>query len=1031
MRLARVKAAAAALLFLLLAPGVHAQPCTKGKFRVYTSWPMQGPMTREATGMKNGVDLAVSEVGGAIAGYCLEVVNLDGASPQTGKWDGAVEADNAHKAVGDPLAITYIGTYNSGAAKVSIPINNTAHMAQITPAASYSGLTKKRGAAPGEPEIYRPGGVVNFFRPLPADDVQGAVGARWAKALGAKKVYVIHDQQLYGKGVADVFEATAKQIGLTVIANEGIDWKEPDQKPLLTKIRTSGADLVYMGGVIETGAPVMIRQMKEVGLVAPRTRFMGTDGLFEEELLKRATCDAALATDMRVTFPGVPFDKMRGVGAKTYETYRAKFGQEPTSYALRAVEAGRVAVEGIRRAMPALERATDITQKREAVRKAIAATKNFNGITDNWSFDENGDLDRATMSGFKVVKADGPIGCKFQFDSLLEFVGMPSTPAPSSASEHRPPATASGPAPPSTKPPVMAAGREAVMPPWMGTPQWAGSGGQKSPTGLLWVSGLSESLSGQPEDSAKAWLAQNVVQKNFASSKIELRQAEHRPSAGSIFYEQRLNGVPVLNHSLGSRYSRGTLRAVSGRPIEERLERSFLAISSSPSVGPDAAAAKAVAFIRSDVVKQADKDVKFQVVGASELFYRQHKGRPNLAWRTLVDSKAPGVPLGLWEVWTDAHNGAVLLYSSLLRHAHGDVEAVGTGADRKEKTFRTYHTSDGRYLGLDYFAGFQINRGALGQIAFNDTTAWRRGVVGGRRDSSQAPEVDAMFYLRIAKEYFRDVFKVDVTNGRGGPLEVIVHDPESSTALWHPIERLLRFGDGDGKTLNFMTGELEIVAHEYAHAVIDQVTKTALRCDQREADASDGEPGEESVALNESLADVLALLVSLKFYNRTPRGGTWAIGKDVFLDGSYRDLKDPSKGGQYRREDTWAEFVRKKKPQPMSREEKLLWKCSDNQGAVAHINSSIPSRVAFLLLNGGQVKGITVTALRVEDVEKLYKHLLDVFAPNMGHNFEDAREAMIEAGGVLWPDDGDRHCQIKNAWAAVGVGRACNKDKGR
>src|SRR5213594_2959698 len=421
MRVLRVTTAVALCLGLVgFAAGTDAQQCPKGKLRLYTSWPMQGAMLPEGTGMKNGVDLAVSEVNGAVAGYCLEVVNLDDASPQTGKWDGAVEAENANKAVGDTLAIVYIGTYNSGAAKVSIPINNRAHMAQITPANTYPGLTKKRGAAPGEPEIYRPGGFVNYFRPVPADDIQGAVGAKWAKRLGAKKVYILNDQELYGKGTADVFEVMAKKLGLPVVANEGIDWKQPDQKPVLTKIRASGADLVYMGGVIETGAQVVIRQMKEVGLVAPRVRFVGPDGLLEEELLKGATCDAALATEMRVTFAGLPFEKMRGVGAKTYEAYKAKFGKEPSSYALYAVEAARVAVDGIRRAAPALERAKDVTEKREAVRKAIAATKNFEGINGKWSFDENGDVDYDTMSGFKAVKADTPIGCKFQFETILE-----------------------------------------------------------------------------------------------------------------------------------------------------------------------------------------------------------------------------------------------------------------------------------------------------------------------------------------------------------------------------------------------------------------------------------------------------------------------------------------------------------------------------------------------------------------------------------------------------------------------------------
>src|SRR5436305_1911617 len=293
MRFSRI-AGVAIVLFAFAAAGGNAaaQQCPKGKLRLYTSWPMQGAMLPEGTGMKNGVDLAVAEVNSVVAGYCLEIVNLDDASPQTGKWDGAVEAENANKAVADPLAIVYI--------------------------------------------------------------------------------------------------------------------------------RASGADLLYLGGVIETGAQVVIRQMKEVGLTAPRTRFLGPDGLLEEELLKGATCEAAMATDMRVTFAGLPFEKMRGIGAKTYEAYKAKFGKEPTAYALYAAEGTRVIIDALRRAAPQLERAKDVTEKREAVRKAIASPQHFDGINGKWSFDENGDVDYDTMSGFKAVKADGPIGCKFQFETILE-----------------------------------------------------------------------------------------------------------------------------------------------------------------------------------------------------------------------------------------------------------------------------------------------------------------------------------------------------------------------------------------------------------------------------------------------------------------------------------------------------------------------------------------------------------------------------------------------------------------------------------
>jgi branched-chain amino acid transport system substrate-binding protein len=413
-----------AALVVALAGPAEAQQCPKGKLRLYTSWPMQGAMIPEGTGMKNGVNLALAEVGGVVAGYCLEVVNLDDASPQTGKWDGAVEAENANKAVADPLAIAYIATYNSGAAKVSIPITNRAHMAQITPANTYPGLTKKRGAAPGEPEIYRPMGFVNYFRPVPADDIQGAVGAKWAKARGHKKVFVLHDQELYGKGVADVFADAAKKLGLQVVGNEGIDYKQPDQKPVLTKARAAGADGIYMGGVVDTGAPIVLRGMKELGLVAARgVRFIGPDGLLEEEVLKGATCDAAMAVDMRITFASLPFEKLKGIGAKTYQAYKERYKIEPTAYALYATEAARVALEGIRRAAPQIDKALaakDVKGARDAVRQAIANIKNFDGINGKWSFDENGDTTLETMSGYKVVKADTPLGCKFEFETILE-----------------------------------------------------------------------------------------------------------------------------------------------------------------------------------------------------------------------------------------------------------------------------------------------------------------------------------------------------------------------------------------------------------------------------------------------------------------------------------------------------------------------------------------------------------------------------------------------------------------------------------
>ena len=198
--------------------------------------------------------MALDEVKGQVAGYKIELVFLDDASPTTGSWDGTVEATNAQKAIADERGLAYFGTYNSGAAKISMPLTNEAGMAQITPANSYPGLTKS-GYGPGEPGIYRPTGKVNYFRTFGADDFQGASGAAWAKCLGFKKVYILDDRQLYGKGIADVFDKHAKKIGLNVAAHDGIESVNIDFRALLTKVKASGADLIYFGGLVDSGGP--------------------------------------------------------------------------------------------------------------------------------------------------------------------------------------------------------------------------------------------------------------------------------------------------------------------------------------------------------------------------------------------------------------------------------------------------------------------------------------------------------------------------------------------------------------------------------------------------------------------------------------------------------------------------------------------------------------------------------------------------------------------------------------------------------
>ena len=191
--------------------------------KIVSSLPRTGSANTQSTTMVNGIKMAIDEVGGKIGPYTIQYEDWDDASPERGAWDPAIEAANADKAIKDPDVMAYIGTYNSGAAKISMPKLNQAGVVMVSPANTWPGLTKPGIGEANEPMVYRPSGKVTYFRVVPADDIQGVVAAAWAKELGVKKVYILHDRELYGKGVAGVFEKSCVKNGIEVLGFDGID----------------------------------------------------------------------------------------------------------------------------------------------------------------------------------------------------------------------------------------------------------------------------------------------------------------------------------------------------------------------------------------------------------------------------------------------------------------------------------------------------------------------------------------------------------------------------------------------------------------------------------------------------------------------------------------------------------------------------------------------------------------------------------------------------------------------------------------
>jgi branched-chain amino acid transport system substrate-binding protein len=376
--------------------------------KIVSSLPRTGSANAQTTTMVNGIRMAIDEVGAKVAGFTIEYEDWDDASAKKGDWDPEVEAANADKAVKDPDIMFYIGTYNSGAAKIAAPVLNKAGLTMISPANTYTGLTKPGMGEPNEPGVYRPTGKLTYFRVVPADDIQGRMAAKWIHQMGGKSVYLLDDRGLYGKGIADVFEVTASEIGLSVVGREGIDPKAQEYRSLMAKIKELNPDWIYFGGTTQTNAGQIAKDIVSVGLKA---KLMIPDGCFEQAFITAAGPEN-VNERAHVTFGGVPPEQLSGSGADFVARYRAKYNAEPEAYAVYGYTACKVALDALAKAGK---------KDREACRLAVSQTAQTDGPLGAWSFDENGDTTLQIMSG-NIVRNG-----QFEFVTLLGDAAAPQS----------------------------------------------------------------------------------------------------------------------------------------------------------------------------------------------------------------------------------------------------------------------------------------------------------------------------------------------------------------------------------------------------------------------------------------------------------------------------------------------------------------------------------------------------------------------------------------------------------------------------
>jgi branched-chain amino acid transport system substrate-binding protein len=261
-----------------------------------------GPLASFIPPLQNAANLAikhVNEQGGLLDGQAVAAY---------GDTTGAAQAsvDAAGKLVNIENVPIIMGALMSGttiaaAEAVSIP----AGVVQISPTATSPAIT-----------AIKDGDLL--YRVVPSDNYQGVVLAKMVLDEGIKKVAVTYVNNDYGVGIGNTFIDAFKAAGGEIVAAEKHEEKKNSYRSELATLSKGGAEALVVVAYAGDSGSTIVKQALEGGLF---TRFIGTDGLRDEALIKEVGADA-LKTSF-FSSPTSPADNP--AQAKLHEMFNAEY----------------------------------------------------------------------------------------------------------------------------------------------------------------------------------------------------------------------------------------------------------------------------------------------------------------------------------------------------------------------------------------------------------------------------------------------------------------------------------------------------------------------------------------------------------------------------------------------------------------------------------------------------------------------------------------------------------------------------------
>lgn len=247
------------------------------------------------------------------------------------KSDAGESTTVGQKMISSDGVQAFIGPATSGASAAIYDLATNSKVFVISPSATQTGVTTKKNV-----DVYD-----YVYRVCFEDAYQGAAMAVYTKdTLGKTKAAILSDSTSdYAKGLEAAFEKKFKEKGGEVVSKSNYVSKDTDFNASLTKIKNSGADVLYIPGYYnEVGS--IIRQAREMGIDVP---IVGGDGFDSSDLSKLAGNKEYL-NDVYFT------TAYTTVGASDelkafIEAYKAEYNEDPSMFSALAYDSTNLLIQ--------------------------------------------------------------------------------------------------------------------------------------------------------------------------------------------------------------------------------------------------------------------------------------------------------------------------------------------------------------------------------------------------------------------------------------------------------------------------------------------------------------------------------------------------------------------------------------------------------------------------------------------------------------------------------------------------------------